>query len=572
MVTKNILTEFQRHIKLLLSDMGLEGFDNVTVEFPRDPKYGDLATNAAMVMCKKAGIPPQELAGILANKLEDHIEVTEVNVAGPGFINFFLNKDIWGEQLGMILAAGQDYGKSDIGAGERINIEYVSTNPTGPLHVGHVRGAVLGDVLANLLDTVGFKAWKEYYVNDAGTQIELFAESVYLRYTELNGHDITGSWHDDLYPGEYVTDLAKQFHAEFADDNEDNYFERSLQALCVKEMLKVIREDLKALGVEHHSFIHETDLIKTGEVDKAHALLKKKKLLYTGVLEAPLGQEDEDYDPRPQLLFKSTKFGDDKDRPLQKEDESWTYFATDIANHHSKINRKFSRLINIWGADHGGYVKRVEAAVEAMSDGKCQIDTLLCQMVRLIENGEVLKMSKRDGNFVTLRELLNDVGKDVIRFTMITKKPETQLDFDLDIARQQVKENPVWYVQYAHARSRSALAHAETIFPGLTLEDADLTQLVHESEIEVIKKLTEWPKLVEGAALAYEPHRIAFYLQDLAKTLHGYWHVGNKDKELRFIIEDNQGLSKARLALVQGVATVIANGLNILGIQPLNKM
>jgi arginyl-tRNA synthetase len=546
----------------------------ITVEPPRDPTHGDVATNAAMVLARPAKMPPRELAQLLAEALGRLAQVDRALVAGPGFINLSLKDDFWLERLREILRAGAAYGDCAIGQGARVNIEYVSANPTGPLHVGHGRGAVFGDALANLMKKAGFEVTREYYVNDAGGQMAALARSVYQRYeaaiypTRFAFTPIEG-----LYPGEYLIPVAEKLKEEYGDKlrwlSENEWMEVCANA-GVKEMMTLIKSDLAALGVHHSVFTSERTLHREKKVDAAVAALEAKGLVYEGVLEPPKGKLPDDWEPREQLLFRASAFGDDTDRPLEKFDGSWTYFAADLAYHFDKYQRGFSHMIDVWGADHGGYVKRVKAGLNALTDGQADLDVKICQLVNLMDGGEALKMSKRAGSFVTLREVIDRVGRDVVRFIMLTRRNDAALDFDFQKVTEQSKDNPVFYVQYAHARISSVLRKAGP--SNQSLIDADLTGLQHPAEVAMIKLLASWPRQVEAAALAHEPHRIAFYLSDVAAALHGLWTLGNEDPSLRFIQEKNPGLTAARLALVRAVAAVIASGLNIIGVTPVEEM
>ena len=554
-------------------------FDKVTVEPPRDPSHGDVSSNAAMVVASQVGMKPRELGGMLAASLEGHEAVAAVEVAGPGFLNMELKASFWHARLKEVLTAGTDYGRSDIGAGEKVNVEYVSANPTGPLHVGHGRGAVIGDVLASLLEWVGFDVTREYYVNDSGAQVDDLAKSNYLRLRKQKGEDVDETEFEGLYPGPYVESSAKSMFPEFKDklDTDIQVLLPRIRARAIDYMMALIREDLEALGTRHDVFTSERELVRSGAVEEALRTLEARGLIYTGVLEAPKGGAPGDWEPRPQTLFRATEFGDDVDRPLRKSDGSWTYFATDIANHLDKFRRGSRTMINVWGADHGGYVKRMQAAVKAVTDGKGTLDVKLCQMVNLLNRGEPVKMSKRAGTYVTLSEVINQVGKDVVRFIMLTRRNDAPLEFDLARVTEQSRENPVFYVQYAHARARSVMRHAGAEFPDMrltpeALSRAELERLTDQAELALIRMLAGWPQVVENAANAHEPHRLAFYLYDVAAAFHGLWNKGKEDRDLRFIVGDNDRLTAARLALVQGVACVIASGLRIFGVEPVEEL
>jgi len=557
---------------------GLDG-SRITAEPPREAAHGDVATNAAMVLAKPAGMAPRALAQILAEALAANPAVAAVEVAGPGFINLRLTESFWYERLAEILAEGTRYGTSDVGGGARVNVEYVSANPTGPMHIGHARGAVVGDALAALLAKVGFDVSREYYINDAGAQVDVLARSAHLRYREALGEAI-GAIPEGLYPGEYLigvgADLARAHGAAFV-GVEDCVWLPVFREAAVSAMLAMIREDLAGLGVRHDAFVSERALVEAGKVADAEAFLAGRDLIYEGVLEPPKGKLPDDWEPRPQVLFRATRFGDDVDRPLRKSDGSWTYFASDIAYHLDKFQRGFPTMIDVWGADHGGYVKRMQAAVQAMTDGQGTLDVKLCQMVNLLKGGEPYKMSKRAGTFVTLRDLVEAVGKDVVRFIMLTRKNDAQLDFDLDKVLEQTRDNPVFYVQYAHARCHSVMRHAAGLWPeldpaGLVLTAGQVQRLTDPAEIALIKLLAGWPRLVETAAEAHEPHRVAFYLSEVAAAFHGLWNKGKDDARLRFLIEDDRALSLARLGLLRAVVLVIASGLGIFGVTPVEEM
>ena len=566
-----------------LSERGLLPADldlgDVGVEPSRDPGHGDLACNAALVLAGQARMKPRLIAEPLARALGMRPEVDAAEVAGPGFINLRLTDAFWRARLADVLAAGTDYGASTLGAGRRINVEYVSANPTGPLHIGHCRGAAVGDALAALLEKAGYEVAREYYINDAGAQLDALARSVHLRYREALGEKL-GAIPEGLYPGDYLIPVGQAL----ADRDGDKWLSKSETDWledCAEfgrgAMMKLIRDDLALLGVQIDHFTSERALHRAGRVDEALDRLGGKGLVYQGQLERPKGKEPGDWEPRLQVLFRSTQFGDDVDRPLKKSDGSWTYFAADIANHLDKIERGFDSLIDVWGADHAGYVKRMKAAVSALTDGGIDLDIKLCQLVKLSRRGEPVKMSKRAGSFVTLREVVDGVGKDVVRFIMLTRKNEAPLDFDFARVSEQSKDNPVFYVQYAHARGRSVLRKAARLLPELALDKAalgaaDLDRLTHPDEIGLIKTLAAWPRVVEAAAEAHEPHRVAFYLHDLASEFHVLWNRGNEDPGLRFLIAEDPALSAARLALVQGVLTVVASGLGIIGVEPVEEM
>ena len=542
---------------------------HVTVEAPRDPTHGDLATNAAMVLARPAGVKPREIAIGIAQYLSGLPDVAAAEVAGPGFLNVTLKPGVWQAELAETLRAGGDYGRSSVGAGSRVNVEYVSANPTGPMHMGHCRGAVVGDALANLLTYAGYAVTREYYVNDAGGQVDTLARSVHLRYLEALGGVVTIP--EGYYPGDYLIPVGQALAAEFGDHyalRPESDWLSLFRARAVALMMDLIRADLALLGIRHDVFSSEAEVVRDGAADRALARLAEKGLIYEGVLEQPKGEVREDWEPVPLTLFRASQFGDDQDRPVKKSDGSWTYFGIDIAYHGWKAERA-TALIDIWGADHGGTVKRIKAGFAALSGGSVPLEIQLVQMVRLFRAGEPVKMSKRSGSFVTLADVVREVGKDVVRFIMLTKKSDSQLDFDFAKVVEQSRDNPVFYVQYAHARVASLGRRAAAA--GMVLPEPDLTRLDAE-ELALIKLAAAWPKAVEAAAASREPHRIAFYLNDLAAAFHSLWNRGNDDPARRFLIEDDPGLTAARLALARGVAQVIANGLGVMGVEPANEM
>ncbi|KGM88615.1 arginyl-tRNA synthetase [Roseovarius mucosus DSM 17069] len=555
-----------------------EGLDmtSVTVEPPRDAAHGDMATNAAMVLAKPAGLKPREIAEGLAARLAEDARVQSAEVAGPGFLNLRLSPAVWQRVARAALTEGTEYGRSTLGSGKRVNVEYVSANPTGPLHVGHTRGAVFGDALAQLLDYVGYEVTREYYINDGGAQVDVLARSVYLRYLEAHGQAV--AFADGTYPGDYLIEVGEALKAQVGDayvDEPEAVWLEPIRNFATDRMMALIRDDLKALGVEMDVFYSEKSLYGTGLIEAAIEDLRGKGLIYRGVLEPPKGKMPEDWEPREQTLFKSTEHGDDVDRPIMKSDGGWTYFAPDIAYHYDKISRGFDLLIDVFGADHGGYVKRMKAAVSALSNGRVPVDIKLCQLVKLYKNGEPFKMSKRAGTFVTLRDVVDQVGPDVTRFVMLTRKNDAPLDFDFDKVLEQSKDNPVFYVQYANARVNSVLrkaAEAGIAVDDATLAGADLSGLTHEAELAVARKIAEWPRLVEIAGRTNEPHRVAFYLYDLASDLHALWNRGNDDASLRFIQEGDVATSQAKIALARAVTVVISAGLGILGVTPAEEM
>ena len=551
--------------------------DRVAAEAPRDPAHGDVALNAAMVLAKASGVKPRELATRLAAMLAEEPDVATAEVAGPGFINIRAADAFWPARLTEILRAGQAYGDSDIGAGHTVNVEYVSANPTGPLHVGHGRGAVFGDALASLLEKAGYIVVREYYVNDAGAQVDVLAQSALLRAREALG-DAIGEIPAGLYPGDYLKPVGKalaEAHGQALFQRPEDEQIKLARDAALPAMLDDIKDDLAAVGIHHQVFTSENAVVEAGGVDTALSALQEKDLVYVGVLEPPKGKKPDDWEERPQTLFRASQFGDDVDRPLKKSDGSWTYFATDIAYHYDKFERGGETLIDVWGADHGGYVKRVAAAMQALTGRKDALDVKLCQLVRVLRDGELVRMSKRAGDFVTLREVVDEVGKDVMRFIMLTRKNDAPLDFDLAGVVAQSRENPVFYVQYAHARCRSVLRHAaeDGMETGAdVLAEAELSLLTDVDEIALVKQLASWPRVVEQAAEAHEPHRVAFYLQEVAAAFHQLWNKGRDDATLRFIQADEPALTTARLALVQGVAGVIGSGLHVMGVEPAEAM
>jgi arginyl-tRNA synthetase len=543
----------------------------VTVEPPRDPAHGDLATNAAMVLAKGAGTNPRVLAGLIAPRLEALDEVRSAEIAGPGFINLRLDAQLWRDELRAILAAGGDYGRLDIGKGERVNVEYVSANPTGPMHMGHCRGAVVGDALANLLEYAGFAVTREYYVNDAGGQVETLARSVHLRYREALGEDI-GTIPEGFYPGDYLKPVGEALAAEFGDrfvTAPDSEWLLLFRTRAVALMMDQIRSDLAQLGIRHDIFSLESEVIGSGAADRALETLRGKGLVYEGMLELPKGKTPDDWEPVELTLFRSSQFGDDQDRPVKKSDGSWTYFGVDAAYHLAKAERS-DTLVNIWGADHAGTVKRIQAAVRALTDGKVELDVKLIQMVRLLRAGEPVKMGKRLGTFVTLADVVEEVGKDVVRFTMLTRKADAQMDFDFAKVVEASKDNPVFYVQYAHARISSLKRKAAQA--GLVPEGpADLT-LLGDEELALIGLAAQFPRIVAGAAESHEPHRIAFYLADMAAAFHALWNRGNDDPKRRFLLENEVNLTFARLELASAIGQILQNGLGIMGVAAAEEM
>ena len=580
--TKTLYAAYADTIETALQALVSEGtlpegtsFANVTLEPPRDVSHGDLATNAAMVLAKPAKTNPRALAEALAAKLEAHEGIASAEIAGPGFINLRLDLSAWLGELQAISKLGDEYGRSTMGAGRTVNVEYVSANPTGPMHMGHCRGAVVGDALASLLELAGHTVTREYYINDAGGQVDTLARSAHLRYREALGEDI-GEIPEGYYPGDYLIPIGKALAKELGDKHQNEpesewlpYF----RAEAVEKMMDLIKSDLAMLGIHHDVFASEAALHAAGKPDEAEAWLRAHDLVYDGVLEAPKGKAPpEDWEPVELPLFRSTKFGDDQDRPIKKSDGKWTYFGADLAYHMQKA-ADADELIDIWGADHAGTVKRIKAAVAALSEGKgtpTPFDVKLVQMVQLMRGGEPVKMSKRSGNFITIADMVEEVGKDVVRFTMLTRKPEAQMEFDFAKVVEASKDNPVWYVQYAHARIQSTLRKALDE-EGVSPSAANLGQLGAE-EIALIQRAAQFPREVEAAAKAREPHRIAFYLYDLATDLNAFYSLGNTAVEKRFILKQDKGLSGARLFLADSIGQVLRNGLRVLGVEAVDRM
>ena len=590
MVVHNIFAEMLDRVRRANDDLIAAGVlpagidqSRVTVEPPRDAAHGDMATNAAMVLAKDAGKKPRELAEAIAEKLRADDLVGKVEVAGPGFINLTLKPAAWIAALRNAVEGGPRYGKSDIGGGAVVNVEYVSANPTGPMHIGHCRGAVFGDALANLLSFTGFAVTREYYVNDAGAQVDVLACSAYLRYREALGEDI-GAIPEGLYPGDYLKPVGAALAAEFGDAltrKPEAEWLPVVRAKAIEMMMAAIRADLAALNVTHDIFYSERSLVGGSDrVAETIDWLRARGYVYEGRLPPPKGAPIEDWEDREQTLFRSTAFGDDVDRPLKKSDGSYTYFASDIAYHRTKLARGFRALIDVWGADHGGYIKRMQAAVAALSDRKAELDVKLIQLVRLLRAGEPVKMSKRAGEFVTLHDVVDEVGRDAVRFMMLFRKNDAALDFDLAKVIEQSRDNPVFYVQYGHARGQSVLRNAREVFPDLpsdlsdpaVLAAAKVERLSDPAELALMRRIALYPRVVEAASIAHEPHRIAFYLYDLASEFHALWTLGNSAPHLRFIIQNDRQMTVARLVLVQGVITVLASGLALLGVEAPNEM
>ncbi|MBP1847981.1 arginyl-tRNA synthetase [Rhizobium petrolearium] len=576
----NLFADFETRIKNALEALDIikekrseVDFGRIAIEPPRDPSHGDVATNAAMVLAKPLGTNPRALADIIAASLRNDSDVSEVSVAGPGFINIRLATGYWQRLLSSVIAGGLGYGRSTLGQGRKANVEYVSANPTGPMHVGHCRGAVVGDALANLMAFAGYDVTKEYYINDAGSQIDVLARSVFLRYREALGENI-GEIPEGLYPGDYLVPVGEALAAEYGPrlhNMPEEEWMPIVKDTAIDAMMALIRDDLAALNVHHDVFFSERMLHANGAQRIRQAIndLTFKGHVYKGTLPPPKGQLPEDWEDREQTLFRSTEVGDDMDRPLIKSDGSYTYFAADVAYFKDKYDRGYDEMIYVLGADHGGYVKRLEALARAVSGGKAKLTVLLCQLVKLYRNGEPVKMSKRSGNFVTLRDVVDEVGRDAVRFMMLYRKNSEPLDFDFAKVTEQSKDNPVFYVQYAHARCASVFRQAKEAFPNLDIDSLDLSTstglITDPNELQLIAKLAEYPRIVEAAALAQEPHRLAFYLYDLASFFHAHWNKGKEQPELRFVNDKNRELSVARLGLVHAVASVLKSGLAITG-------
>jgi len=580
----NVFADTLERVRSAASEVLPPGFDlsRVTVEPPRDPSHGDIATNVAMVLAKDVRKNPRELAEAIAASLRNDQTVFSAEIAGPGFINLRLKPQVWAQEVRRVVAAGSDYGRSDVGRGTFVNVEYVSANPTGPMHVGHGRGAVFGDALASLLEFAGHKVVREYYVNDAGAQVDVLARSAYLRYRQALGETID-TIPEGLYPGDYLKPVGAALAAQFGDaltKQAEGDWLPIVRAKAIAMMMEMVRADLAALNITHEVFFSERSLVngKADEVAETIEWLRARDFVYEGRLPPPKGGNLEDWEDREQTLFRSTAFGDDVDRPLKKSDGSYTYFASDIAYHKSKIERGFRALIDVWGADHGGYIKRMQAAVAALSDRQATLNVKLVQLVKLLRAGEPVKMSKRAGEFVTLREVVDEVGSDAVRFMMLFRKNDAPLDFDLAKVVEQSRDNPVFYVQYGHARGQSVFRNAREAFPDLpedrkaVAEAANLELLSDPAELALMRQIALYPRVIEGASAAHEPHRIAFYLFDLASEFHALWTLGNASPHLRFIIQNDRQMTLARLVLVQGVVTVLASGLALVGVGAPNEM
>ncbi len=582
----NVFQIYKDKIRAILNDMMSAGelpqgldLSRLTAEPPKDPAHGDISTNAAMVLAKAAGKNPRELGQEISEKIKALSTVQESAVAGPGFINFRLKPAEWQEVLRIILGRGIAFGDSKMGGGEKVNIEYVSVNPTGPMHAGHVRGAVIGDTLANLLQKAGYDVTREYYFNDAGTQVDVLARSTYLRYREALGEAI-GEVPEGLYPGEYLKDVGQGLAARDGNKwlgKEEFEWLVPVRTFAVAYMIDVIRKDLQLIGIQHEVFTNEREIVENGTLEDVFKKLQDMDLIYQGTLPPPKGKEMEDWEPAELTLFRSSKFGDSSDRPLKKRDGTWAYIMPDIAYHYDKMRRGYKWMIDVLGKDHGNYLDKMRPAVAALGGGAAKVDVIFCAMVKMLRNGEPVKLSKRSGNLITLREVVEEVGAGAVRFLMMWRTPDSDLEFDFAKVVEQTKDNPVFYVQYAHARCYSVMRNAKEMWPGIdvspeALAKANMSRLASEDELSIVRIMANWPRFVEAAAEAHEPHRITFYLYDLASAFHGYWNKGKDDTTLRFLHEDDKELSLARLALVKSVATVIASGLAVMGVTPVEEM
>lgn len=582
----HLFSTYRNHVIAIIDGLKAEGaipaeasHAAVTLEPPRDASHGDMSTNAAMVLAGQAKQNPRALAEKIAQKLKNVEGITAVSVAGPGFINLTLSPEIWRDVIPEIIHEGTAYGDSDFGGKKRIDVEYVSANPTGPLHIGHARGAVYGDALARLLEKAGFDVTKEYYINDAGSQVDVLARSAYLRYREVCGENI-GEIPAGLYPGDYLIEAGQAIHYAHGKDllgKDESEWLVPVRTIAINAMMNLVRRDLVDLGITHDVFTSERALKDGGKVEEAVEILTKLGHVYNGVLEPPKGETPDDWEAKEQLLFRSTTFGDDMDRTIAKSDGNFTYFAGDLALTRDKIARGFDELVLMLGADHGGYVKRMEAITLALSESRVTMDVKLCQLVHLFKNGEPMRMSKRAGNFITVRDVLNEVGRDILRFVMLMRKTTQDMEFDLDKVKEQSKDNPVFYVQYAHARAYSLLRLATTEVPSAVEASANpsaklLSLLTHEAELGVIKKLASFPRAIEQAAAAREPHRIIYFAQELAAMFHELWSIGHGETAIRFVQADKPELTGARLALARGVAGVIASALHVCGVTPVEEL
>ena len=577
----NIINYYRDKIKeILLKEFNIEESDlkNISFEFPKDSSLGDLSTNASMVLSGKLKKSPQEIASIIINLIDKYPDFEKVQIAGKGFININLKKNIWWDLLSKILKKKDKYGDSNYGKNEKINLEYVSANPTGPLHVGHTRGAVFGDTLSNILKKVGYSVCKEYYINDSGEQVDKLAQSVFFRYREACGERIEDI-PEGLYPGDYLkpvgVDLKNQYQETLINAKKE-YWLPIVKDFSINSMLNLIKNDLNLLGINHDIFTSENKLLNDGLVEKVFKEMDKSNLLYEGETPPPKGVLKSDWSKKKHILFKSKNFGDDEDRVVKKHDGSWTYFMPDIAYHKDKYNRGFNKMINIWGADHSGYISRVTSAVDAVTNSKSTLEVKICQLVRLMRGGNIVKMSKRSANFITLRDLVEEVGSDAVRFMMVIRKNDAPLDFDYDLVKEQTKDNPIFYVQYAHARICSVIRKVED--EGLflvndgTILESNFTLLSNSDDIELIKIISSFPKIIEQAAIYKEPHRVAFYLRDIASSFHSYWNLGNENNNLKVVNINNLEETKARLALIISVGITISEGLRLLGIKALEEL
>lgn len=577
----NIFNEFEKEIKAVIADLGATGIlpsamdvSKLSVESPRDASHGDLATNAAMVLSKAAGMSPRTLADILKPAIETIEGVNGVEIAGPGFINIRLHSSFYFKILNQILVQKTAFGESNFGANKPVNVEYVSANPTGPMHAGHVRGAVIGDALVHLLRKAGYAVTGEYYFNDAGEQINVLVETVFLRYKQALGFDI-GDIPEGLYPGEYLVPLGQKLKEQYQSSLLDMDTEKRhaiIRHFAVHEMIERIKQDLEMIGIRHDVFTNEREIIESGKLEEAFKTLKNKGLIYQGTLPPPKGKEMEDWEAVDLTLFRSSQFGDQQDRALKKRNGEWAYIMPDIAYHHDKIKRGFDIIINVLGTDHAGYLEKMRPAVKALGNGKAEVDVIYNQMVKVLNDGKPVKLSKRSGNIITLRDMVENASAGVVRFFMLLRSPNTELEFDYKKVVEQSSENPVFYVQYAHARCCSVLNHGRDMFGDVDVSTADLSKLDRPETLNMIKILAVWPRIVEQAAIAREPHRVAFYLQEVAAGLHSWWNMGREDATLRFLIEDDKDASIANLTLVLAVKTVIASALNVIGVEPLDEL
>jgi arginyl-tRNA synthetase len=577
----NIVNYYREAISdIILDEFSLKNDDikNISFEFPKETGLGDFSTNAAMALAGKLKKAPNEIAESIVHFLNKNPDIENVDIAGKGFINIKIKKKVWQNLIYEIIKNKSSYGDTDLGNKEKINVEYVSANPTGPLHVGHTRGAVFGDTLSNILVKVGYDVCREYYVNDAGEQIDKLARSSFVRYQESCGIDSV-SIPEGLYPGDYlisVGDQIKEIYGNELLDKEEGYWLPLVKKISIYEMLKIIKKDLKSLNIEHDVFTSEFDLLNNGFVEKIFNELNNKDLLYEGETSPPKGSDLKEWVKKKHILFKSKNFGDDEDRVVKKHDGSWTYFMPDIAYHKDKSIRGFKKMINVWGADHSGYISRVTSAVNAITDNKASLEVKVCQLVRLTRGNEVVKMSKRSGSFITLKEMVDEVGRDAVRFMMVTRKNDAPLDFDYELVEEQTKDNPIFYIQYAHARICSVIRRVkeDKLFEvnDESLLESDVNLLDKVDDIELIKIVSNFPRIIEQSAIYREPHRLAFYLKDLASSFHSYWNLGNENADFKVINKEDINVSRARLALIRSVGITIAEGLNLLGIEALEEL